>query len=81
MAREIGPTLVVATHNAGKVAELRDLLSPHGLTLRSAAELGLPEPEETGTSFEENAFIKASAAASATGLPDDWPKLEPRVMR
>jgi len=69
MPRDIGPTLVVATHNAGKVAELRELLSPYGLTLKSAAELGLPEPEETGTSFEENAFIKASAAASATGLP------------
>ncbi len=62
-------TIVVATHNAGKLREFADLLSPFGLTLRSAKELGLAEPEETGTTFEENALIKANAAALATGLP------------
>ena len=64
-----GATLVVATHNEGKRREFADLLGPFGLTVRSAAEFGLPEPEETGTSFEENALIKAQAAADATGLP------------
>lgn len=61
--------LVVATHNKGKVAEINELLAPFGLKTRSAAELGLPEPVESGTSFEENARTKAFAAASATGLP------------
>lgn len=61
--------LVVASHNEGKLAEFAELLAPFGLQTQSAAELGLPEPEETGTTFEENAFIKASAAAKATGLP------------
>ncbi len=64
-----GQTLVVATHNAGKLEEMRWLLAPYGKTARSAAELGLPEPEETGTTFVENARIKAHAAAGATGLP------------
>lgn len=63
-----GDTLLIATHNAGKLAEFRELFAPFGLTLRSAGELGLPEPEETGTSFAENARIKAHAAASASGL-------------
>lgn len=61
--------IVVATHNAGKLAELADLMAPFGLEARSAAELGLAVPEETGTTFEENARIKALAAAEATGLP------------
>ena len=61
--------LVVATHNAGKLAEFRDLLAPFELDLVSAAELGLPEPEETGTTYSENARIKAEAAAQASGLP------------
>ena len=61
--------IVVASHNAGKLAEIADLIGPFGFEARSAAEYGLPEPEETGTTFEENAYIKASAAASATGLP------------
>jgi XTP/dITP diphosphohydrolase len=61
--------IVVASHNAGKLAEIADLIGPFGFEARSAAEYGLPEPEETGTTFEENAYIKALAAASATGLP------------
>lgn len=61
--------LVVATHNAGKLAEFADLIGPFGFETQSAGELGLPEPDETGTTFEENAYIKAFAAASATGLP------------
>ncbi|MDP2800421.1 MAG: non-canonical purine NTP pyrophosphatase [Phreatobacter sp.] len=64
-----GTRLVVATHNAGKLAEFRDLLGPHGIDLVSAAELGLPEPAETGTLYAENAAIKARAATEATGLP------------
>jgi len=61
--------LVLATHNAGKLAEIRDLIGPFGFEVRSAAELGLPEPAETGTTFEDNAKIKAMAAMTATGLP------------
>lgn len=64
-----GGRIVVATHNAGKLAEIRDLLAPHGIEAVSAGELGLPEPEETGTTFEANAAIKALAAATAAGLP------------
>ncbi len=67
--RFTGDTLVVATHNRGKLEEIRDLLSPYGLTITSNADHGLPEPEETGTTFEDNARIKAQAAAQATGLP------------
>jgi len=69
-----GDRLVLATHNAGKLAELRELLEGFGLNLVSAGELGLPEPEETGTSFAENARIKAHATAAASGglaLADD----------
>jgi XTP/dITP diphosphohydrolase len=62
-----GP-LVVATHNSGKVREIVDLLSPFGIEVRSAAELHLDEPEETGTTFEANAILKAKAAASASGM-------------
>lgn len=61
--------LVVATHNAGKLAEMRELLAPFGIEAVSAGELSLPEPEETGTMFAENAAIKALAAAEASGLP------------
>ena len=64
-----GETLLFATHNAGKVEELRQLLAPYGVTIVSAAEKGLPEPEETETTFVDNARIKAHAAAKATGLP------------
>ena len=70
MARRlVGDRLVLASHNPGKVAEFRDLLAPFGIAVLSAADLGLAEPEETGTSFAENAVIKACAAAGAAGLP------------
>ncbi len=61
--------MVLATHNAGKVREIAALLGPYGMDLVSAGELGLPEPEETGTTFAENAVLKARAAAEASGLP------------
>ncbi len=66
---EPGTRLVVATHNPGKLREMRDLLAPHGIELASAAELGLPEPEETEPDFAGNARLKAVAAATASGLP------------
>ena len=65
----LGPRLVIATHNAGKLREFRELLAPFGLELTSAGELGLPEPDETGTTYAENARIKAEAATEASGLP------------
>jgi XTP/dITP diphosphohydrolase len=68
MRLEPGP-IVVASHNQGKVREILDLLGPFGFDVRSAAELGLPEPEETGWTFEANAELKARAAAEASGLP------------
>jgi XTP/dITP diphosphohydrolase len=61
--------MVVASHNEGKLREFADLMAPFGIEAKSAREYGLPEPEETGTTFEENAYIKAAAAAKATGLP------------
>ncbi len=61
--------LVIASHNAGKVKEIRALLAPFGIEPVSAGELGLPEPEETGTTFAENALLKAHASAQASGLP------------
>jgi XTP/dITP diphosphohydrolase len=64
-----GRRIVVASHNAGKLREFADLMAPFGIEAKSAKDYGLPEPEETGTSFEENAYIKAHAAAKATGLP------------
>jgi len=68
--RKLGnETLVIATHNAGKLREIAALLEPHGVTCVSAGSLGLPEPEETGKTFVENALIKARAAADAAGLP------------
>ena len=63
-----GRRIVVASHNAGKLREFADLMAPFGIEAKSAKDYGLPEPEETGTSFEENAYIKALAAAKATGL-------------
>jgi XTP/dITP diphosphohydrolase len=69
MARQIGKKLVIATHNPGKLAEVRDLLAPYGVEALSAAELGLPEPEESGASFAANAAIKARAAAAAASSP------------
>jgi len=70
MTRKLGKgRLVAATHNKGKVKELKDLFEPAGLEVVSAIELGLPEPEETELSFAGNALIKARAAAKATGEP------------
>lgn len=63
------PKLVVASHNAGKVREINDLVVHFGIETTSASEIDLPEPEETGTTFEENARLKALAAATASGLP------------
>ena len=60
--------LVLATHNAGKLKEFRGLIGPFGIDVVSAGDLGLPEPEETGTTFEDNAATKALTAAKATGL-------------
>lgn len=68
-ARKIVGRLVVATHNPGKLWELQQLLAPHGVDAVSAGDLGLPEPEETETSFAGNALLKARAAALASGLP------------
>lgn len=69
MHRPITGRLVIATHNPGKLAEMRELLAPHGVQAISAGELGLAEPEETGDTFEANARIKAVAAARAARLP------------
>lgn len=63
-----GERLVLATHNVGKLKEFRQLMAPFGVEIVSAGELGLPEPEETGTTFEQNAYTKAFAAAKASGL-------------
>jgi XTP/dITP diphosphohydrolase len=67
--RRIAGRLVIATHNPGKLAEMRDLLAPYKIGAISAGEMGLPEPDETGTSFRANARIKAAAAALASALP------------
>jgi XTP/dITP diphosphohydrolase len=67
--RPIAGRLVIATHNPGKLAEMRDLLAIYGVDAISAGELGLPEPEETGTTFRANARIKAQAAAKASNMP------------
>ena len=67
--KSIGPKLVVATHNSGKLREIRDLLAPYGIECVGAAELDLPEPEETGNTFVDNAELKARAAADLSGLP------------
>lgn len=72
--RLAGGKLVIATHNAGKLREMRDLLQPFGIEAVSAADLGLPQPDEPGTTYAENAAIKAHAAARAsnlTALADD----------
>lgn len=61
--------LVVASHNAGKVTEIGDLLAPYDLDVVSAAELNLPEPEETGTTFVANAILKVEAAVQGSNLP------------
>lgn len=67
--RKIDGSLLIATHNAGKFEELTALLSPLGIATVFARDLGLSEPEETGTTFVENARLKARAAVAATGLP------------
>jgi XTP/dITP diphosphohydrolase len=69
MHRQITGRIVIATHNPGKLAEMRELLAPYGVEAISAGELGLAEPEETGDTFEANARIKAVAAARAAKLP------------
>jgi len=61
--------LVIATHNAGKLREIQDLLAPLGIACVGAAELGLPEPEEIGNTFVDNAELKAREAADLSGLP------------
>jgi len=67
--KAIGPKLVIATHNAGKLREIRELLAPFGIECLGAAELDLPEPEETGVTFVDNAELKARASADLSGLP------------
>lgn len=67
--RQITGRLVIATHNPGKLIEMRGLLAPFSVEAVSAADLALREPEETGTTFSENARLKADAAAQASGLP------------
>jgi XTP/dITP diphosphohydrolase len=67
--RRITGRLVIATHNPGKLAEMRALLAPHGVEAVSAGELGLAEPQETGKTFQANAHLKAVAAANAARLP------------
>lgn len=62
-------TIVVASHNKGKIAEIAELIEPFGFAAKSAAELNFAEPDETGTTFEENAKIKALASAIASGMP------------
>lgn len=67
--RKIGEKLVIATHNAGKLREIRELLAPFGIECVGAAEAGLPDPEETGVTFVDNAELKARQAADLSGLP------------
>ena len=69
MHRRITGKLVIATHNPGKLVEMRELLAPYGIEAVSAGELGLGEPDETGDTFQANARIKAIAAANAANLP------------
>lgn len=64
-----GSSLVLASHNKGKLREIAELVAPFGLNVKSAGELGLPEPDETESTFEGNALLKARAAADASGLP------------
>ena len=69
MHRPVTGRVVIATHNAGKLVEMRELLALHGVEAVSAGDLNLPEPEETGTTFAANARIKAQASALASGMP------------
>ncbi|HVP99832.1 MAG TPA: non-canonical purine NTP pyrophosphatase, partial [Roseiarcus sp.] len=67
--RALPKRIVAATHNPGKLREIRELLAPYGFEAAGAAELGLREPEETGLTFRDNAALKAQAAARSSGLP------------
>jgi XTP/dITP diphosphohydrolase len=67
--KAVGPKLVIATHNGGKLREIRELLAPYGIECVGAAEMDLPEPEETGVTFVDNAELKARQAADLSGLP------------
>ncbi len=67
--RLAGETLVIASHNPGKLREIAELLEPFGMTVTSAGDLGLAEPEETGATFAENAALKARAATQGSGRP------------
>ncbi|WP_265570387.1 RdgB/HAM1 family non-canonical purine NTP pyrophosphatase [Sphingomicrobium nitratireducens] len=67
--KKIGEKLVIATHNEGKLREIRELLAPYGIDCVGAAEAGLPDPEETGVTFVDNAELKARQAADLSGLP------------
>ena len=67
--RFVGDRLVIASHNPGKIEEIAALLAPFRINAVAARELGIPEPEETGATFEANAALKARAAAEASGLP------------
>jgi XTP/dITP diphosphohydrolase len=69
VSRKLTGPVVIATHNPGKLSELRELLAPFGIEAQSAGELRLPEPDETGKTFAANARIKAMAATKATGKP------------
>jgi XTP/dITP diphosphohydrolase len=69
VSRRLTGPVVIATHNPGKLNEMRELLAPFSVAAQSAGELGLVEPKETGKSFTANARIKAIAATKATGLP------------
>jgi len=69
VSRQLTGPMVIATHNLGKLKELRELLAPFGVAAQSAGELGLGEPKETGSTFAENAALKALAAARASGRP------------
>ena len=69
MSRKLTGPVVIATHNSGKLREMRELLAPYEIATLSAGDLGLPEPPETGTTFAANARIKALAAARASGKP------------
>jgi XTP/dITP diphosphohydrolase len=69
MHRRLEGRVIIATHNAGKLREMRELLAPYGVECVSAGDLGLPEPEETGDTFIANALIKARAAVAVGGLP------------
>ena len=68
MPRQLTSPVVIATHNPGKLREIRELLAPYGIEAKSVGELGLPEPAENGRTFAANARIKALAAAKATNL-------------